>query len=525
MLAVTSFVLLDWIALGSYLAVVVAIGVWAGRGRNGGDDFFLGGRRMPLWAVAISVLATAQSAATFVGGPQEAYDGNLTYLAANLGGLIGVVIVAVFFIPAYYRHQVTSVYELIGHHFGGPAQRFASATFMVGRIFASGARLFIVAIPFALITFGDLAPASMIGSIVLIAAVATAYTITGGIRAVIWTDVLQAVVYLAAIVFALGLLWQKIPVGAGEVIEALRTGGDGGTDKLTVLDGRLTSPHDLGRPYTIWAILIGLTLFNVAAFGADQDLTQRMLTCRTARQGGWSAIVSNLIGWPVVLLFLCMGLLLYVFFERPDIMGAAAPGYRTDDSRKVFLEFILHEMPAGLRGLMIAGLFAAAMSSLDSALNAMASTAIADFYRPWRRRRDGTKAVDPRRELRASRLAVVVWAVCRASFAIACVFWQQRSDDTLITFALGVMVFAYSGLLAVFLTALFTRRGNGTSVAAALGSGFLCVLLLQGFVWDRWAPKLGLDFSLAFPWKMLIGTAVSFAVCCLGRRPAAPAGR
>jgi len=214
-----------------------------------------------------------------------------------------------------------------------------------------------------------------------------------------------------------------------------------------------------------------------------------------------------------------MGLLLYVYYQHPDLMGAAAVDYQIDDTRKVFLEFILHEMPLGLRGLMLAGLFAAAMSSTDSALNAMASTTIADFYRPLA----GDHRSNPAAELKVARLAVLFWAVILGAFACFCVFWQERSGSTLIGFALGVMVFAYSGLLAVFCTALFTRRGNAVSVAAALATGFLCVLLLQDFAWKRWAPTFNIDFTLAFPWKMLIASLLSFAVCCIGKRQAVSA--
>jgi Na+/proline symporter len=188
-------------------------------------------------------------------------------------------------------------------------------------------------------------------------------------------------------------------------------------------------------------------------------------------------------------------------------MGDAAPAAPVDDARQVFVIFILQEMPAGVRGLMMAGLFAAAMSSLDSALNAMAATTVSDFYRPARYRR-GHGDLTPGRQVRVSRLAVAGWAVALAAFAVGCVFWQQHSGRRLIDFALEVMVFAYSGLLAVFLTALFTRRGNSASAVAALLAGFTTVLLMQ------WCP-------IAFGWKMLAATGLSLAVCCLGRRSGA----
>jgi len=512
---VARFAVLDWAIVFGYLAVVVAIGSVFSRKKGEGDDFFLAGRTMPMWAVAISVLATSQSAATFVGGPEQSYGGNLTYLAANLGVFVAVVIAAVFFIPAYYRHNVTSVYELIGHRYGAESQRLASGMFMLGRVFASGARLFIVAIPFSLVAFGDTEPRSLVFAVTLIAIGATAYTLAGGIRAVIWTDVLQATVYIGTIAIALVLLWQKIPVGASEVVEALRTSPEG--DKLVALE----TDFDLGEPYSIWAILTGVMLINLAAFGADQDLTQRMLTCRSPLKGSWSVVLSNIIGWPVVFLFLVMGLLLYVYYKRPDVMGDAAPDYAIEGTRKVFLEFILRETPAGLRGLMMAGLFAAAMSSMDSALNAMASTTVADFYRPWRRRREPAAPIGDRRERRVSRLAIAAWATALLAFAVGCVFWQQASGTKLIDFALGVMVFAYSGLLAVFATAIFTNRGNAWSVAASLVAGFVLVLLMQPIAWTWWAPPIGLPDNIVFSWRMTIATSLCFIICCLGRRRAA----
>ena len=376
--------------------------------------------------------------------------------------------------------------------------------FLLGRVFASGARLYIVAIPFALVAFGNLSTGALIGSIVGIAAIATAYTAAGGIRAVIWTDVLQAAVVIGTVGIAFVLLAGKIPLSGGEIVDALRTTESG--DKLQWID----TSFDLSRPFTLWTALIGFVLFNLAAFGTDQDLTQRMLTCRSAKKGATSVIVSQLIGIPVVMLFMSLGLLLFVYYQRPELMGDAAPAYAIDDTRRVFLEFMLAELPSGLRGLLMAGLFAAAMSSLDSALNAMASSTVADFYRPLTKGRDAADA--PRRELRVSRIAIVGWAIALAGFASLCVYWQRASSENLIPFALGVMVFAYAGLVGVFLTVLLTRtRGSERSAVAALVTGFVVVLALQDFTLGRFV-----DLKMAFPWKMTIASSASFLVCCLG---------
>ncbi len=503
----------DWLVVAGYLGVVLAIGAASGRRATGRDEFFLAGRSMPAWAVTISILATAQSAATFVGAPQQSYKGDLTYLSANLGALVAVVLTAVFFVPAFYRHGVTSIYELLGHELGTGSQKAASAAFMVGRVFASGARLFIAGIPFALVAFGDTQPRHLLLAIGLVSLVATGYTLAGGIRAVIWTDVLQATLYVGAVAVALGWLLSLVPAGLGEVVEALRA-SDGGS-KLTVIDAGLDLTFS--RPYNLWAVLLGLSLLNLAAYGTDQDLTQRMLTCRSAARGSWSVIASAVICWPVVALFLVLGLLLHVYYLRPDLMGAAAPDYEIGDSSRVFIDFIVHEMPPGLRGLMVAGLFATTMSSLDSALNAMASATIADFYRPARR-----GEIDPARELAASRIAVVGWSAALTGFAALCVFWHDATDQALIDFALNVMVFAYSGLLAVFLTALFTRRGNSATAIAALAAGFTLTLLMQEGVWKHWAPLPWRAHAPAFGWTMLLATSLSFAICAAGRRRTAP---
>lgn len=503
---------LDWMVLGGYLALVALIGLLAARKRSASDDFFLGGRAMPMWAVTISVLATAQSAATFVGGPQQSYAGNLTYLSANLGPLIAAFIVAFLFIPAFYRHNVTSIYELLGHEMGTTAQRVASGMFMLGRVFASGARLYIVAIPFALVAFGDIEPRHLAVSIIIIAAVASLYSIAGGIRAVIWTDVMQTAVYLGCLAIALLLIWQKIPLSPGEVITVLRADGENG--KLRIIDLSL----DLTKDFTLWTALLGLMLLNLAAYGTDQDLTQRMLTCKTPRQASWSVISATLIAWPVVFMFLAMGLLLYIYYERPDVMGDTAPALAAQGSQRVFIDFILHEMHPGLRGLMMAGLFAAAMSSMDSGLNAMSSTTIADFYRPWRRKRDASYIEGDARERRAARLASMGWAIAIAGFACICIAWQQAANQTLIGFALGVMTFAYSGLLGVFFTALLTKRGNAASAIVAMAVGFVTVLLLDPLVQQR-LPE-ALQVNMSFSWRLLIAATLSTMTCMVGQRPA-----
>jgi SSS family solute:Na+ symporter len=524
---------LDWVIVAAYMLVLLLSGVWLARREPAGhEEYFVASRRMPVWAVALSIIASSLSVATFIGVPEQAFKGNLTYLSTNIGTVLGVFVVAWFFIPAFYRYNCLSIYELLERRMGPTARRSASAAFMIGRVFASGARVFIGAIPLAAVLFGldqMSEPGPLAGAIVIVCFVAVVYTLVGGISSVIWTDVIQTVVMLAAVVAAIVFLWYRIPAAPDQVLSALQTGGPNATSKLTIID--LGIPFDPSAAFTLITAVFAFTLLSIASNGTDHDMVQRMISCRSAVQGGRSALVATFLAIPVVSLFMVVGLLLYVFYQRPDLMGSAAPGYTLGDKQQPFLVFIVRELPTGLGGLMVAGLFAVGLGSLNSAINAMAATFIKDFYMTWRPGRTD------RHYMVAGRWAVVGWGVVLGVFAILCIFWKRANPDTkLIDFALGVMTFAYSGLLAVFLSALFTKRGSGASVVGALVTGFLTIAYLQFLnrpLWsalnDRfgWYPKVdgvAPDIAqlmpwtnLAFPWQLVIATALAFVVCQLGR--------
>lgn len=525
---------LDWIVIAGYLAALSAVGVWASRRTRDSGEFFVGARRMPVWAVAASVLATATSVATFLGAPEEAYVRDLSYLSTNIGTALAVVLVAWLFIPAFYRHGVTTVYDLLALRFGPQARTAATWVFMIGRVFASGSRVFVAAIPFSLILFGDDRPGPMLAAVAAVSLAGVLTAMFGGIRSVIWTDVLQVAVFLLGAVSALGVLLVRIPVPMEKVYHALATPDATGSSKLAVLRLGFDPAHpqlglDLAQPYTLLTALLGFSLLNMAAYGTDHDLTQRMLTCRTALRGSLSAIVALLINLPVVIVFMVIGLLLHVYYLRPDLMGPAAPPVVPHKTAQVFLHFILHDMPQGMLGLVLAAILAVAVGSLNSALAAMSATFVNDVYR------QACPGRSDRHYLRVGRAAVAVWGLILALFAAACIWWFAGSGDTLIQFVLGAMTFAYAGLLGVFLTALGSRRGNSTSVYAALLAGFLVITLLQPPVWrlavagmehagcaPEWLPR---ELNLAFPWRMTVATAVATLVCWSGRpvRPVPPA--
>ncbi len=516
----------DWAVLALYFAALAGAGVYfARRGARDERDYFLAERSMPAWAVAISLLATMQSAATFVGVPQQGFSGDLRYLSANIGVVLAGFIVAGLFLPVYYKLGVATPYELLEARFGRPARVSASVTYLIGRVMASGVRVYIGAVPFAIAVFGHASAGTLLASIALFMAFGCVFTLFGGVRSVIWTDVIQVGVYLgAAIALIVVLLW-KIPTGPSVVFDALRESG-----KLTVLKTGLepTRPGAVwgfnpADTFTLLTALTGWTLLNTAALGMDQDLTQRTLTCRSAWRAGLSVVGGTLVvAIPVIIVFATLGLLLHVFYARPDLMGGATPPVPPEGSTGALVDFALTYSPAGIAGLMLAGLLAAGPAGINASLNSMASSFVGDVY----------KAVRPGRKdrhyLRTGRLASVGAGVAIAAFAGVCVFFHNRTGTSFLDLALGVMTFAYAGLLGVFITGIFTRRGNAASAVAALAVGFVVVLLLQGPVWSVWSPVvpelLGVrlsDLKLAFPWHLVIGTLASTGVCMLGS-PARP---
>ncbi|MBL8759980.1 MAG: sodium:solute symporter [Phycisphaerae bacterium] len=511
--------LADWLVLAAYFALLVGSGVFfawrAKRKRLSSEGYFVGDHSMPVWAVAISILATAQSAATFTGVPEQAFTGSIVYLSTNLGSIIAAVVLAFFFIPAYYRLGVTTPYQLLERRFGPGAKLAASWAYMLGRVFASGSRVYIGAIPVCLAIFGDTSADHLAISIGAFMVFGVIYTLAGGITSVIWTDVMQVCVYLGAALVAIIILASRVSAPWGEVIGALTHGGPEGASKLTLFPTAMGSGgFDWASDMNIFTILTGFVLIALASHGTDQDLVQRMLTCKSAAAGSKSVITGMIVAIPTVALFMVLGLLLWVYYQRPELMSRP-PGAPPGKPSVVLLEFIMREMPAGAAGLMIAGVMAAGPAGINSGLNSMSSTFVSDVYRPRFQGRD------EEHYLRVGRIATAAWGAVLGMFALVCIPWKEHSGQSIIGFVLSVMNFAYAGLLGVFFSALFTKRGSTASAIAALFAGFVAVLLLRPEVMDQWTEWLGLREAVtvrfAFPWQLVIGTLVAFVVCQCGR--------
>jgi solute:Na+ symporter, SSS family len=500
----------DWGIVGAYFALVIGVGFWVSRKRGEEEgEVFLAGRSMPTWAVAISLVATMLSAATFVAVPDEAYGGNLTYLILNLGCILAVFVVAVFFVPRLYAAGTVTIYGFLARRFGENARIAVSCAFILGRLLSSGARLFTAAIPLCLLLFGTATPhfGQIALAIALIGVIGTIYATAGGVRAVVWVDTIQFAIVMGTALLTVGMLLHAIPASIPDIYRSLD-----GSSKLQVLDTSL----DPKQAYTLWTALIANTFLMTAALGCDHDLAQRFLITKSAFRGSISMIASQFIGIPVVFLFLLIGLLLYVFYQCPGIMGAghAAAHPASAKGLAVYPWFLLHEMPTGLAGISIVGFFAIAQGSLDSAMNALAASIVADIYAPLRQRLHPNAPAGGK----PSRITVAVVGGGMMALAMFCAAIFDSEDATILKFVLSLMTFALSGMLGVFLTALFTRRGNPASVIAALFTGAAVVTLLHSKVMPLWTNLLfHAPQKIAFPWWMPAGTVAAFLVCVAGK--------
>jgi len=483
--------LLDWLVVAAYFAAVLSVGWWFGRTERTTDDFFLGGRRQPWLVVGLSIIATEVSAMTFVAVPALAYRENWWYLQMYAGAFVGRVLIIVLLLPAFYQARVTTIYEYLGARFGRLTQTATAGLFIGSRLIGSGLRLLVASGAISVVFGWELTPV-----VVTCAAVAVAYTFVGGIKAVMWTDALQAVIFMTGAGAAILFLLAHVPGGWDEVYATASR-----ADKFRTFDFSF-GLNDAGA---FWLLAVSATLTNMAALGADQDLTQRMLTCSSVREARRSLWFNAFAGLPIVCTFLFIGTLLFVFL-RAHAEHVPPPQVHADF---VFPYVIAHAVPSGvgLKGLLIVAIVACAMSSLDSALGALSSSAVADFYRPLARGRAGERS-----ELRLARGFVLVFGAALVLIALA--FARQ---DELLREAFRWVGLVFGAMLGVFLLGVLTRA-RGHDLANVVGMLIsVAVLMFVKHMRDQHGR------GPAWPWWVVIGTGITFAfgACFPAKRSAA----
>lgn len=460
------FTPLDYGILITYLAATAIFGSLLGRGQRDTRDYFFGGRHMPWWAISLSIVATETSTLTFIGVPAIAFTGNLAFLWLTFGYLLGKILVSFILIPGYFRGDYQTAYELLQNQFGPGVRRVSAVLFQVTRTLADGVRLFATALVLSVVT-----RISDVWTVIIIGAVTVFYTFYGGMTAVVWTDVIQLTVYLLGAALALYVVVDRIP---GGLEEALAVAGEHG--KLDLLNLNL----DFSEPYTLLAGLVGGAFLTFSTHGTDQMMVQRYLACGDRKRSQAALLFSGLVVIVQMAMFLVIGVLLFVFYHH-------YPG-RADLSHvdRVFPTFIVQELPSGVSGLIIAAIFAAAMSTLSSSLNSLASSAVNDFYRPLR------PAGDERHFLRVSRLVTLGWGVM-----LVLVSMLARSWGEVLEVGLTIQSFTMGSVLGIFLLGTLRTRVRERAGLVGMAAGMAAMLVVVNVE------------AVAWTWYTLIGTSVT----------------
>lgn len=492
----------DIAVLMTYFGAILGVGLWFGRGERDTGDFFLGGRRQHWLVVGLSIIATEVSALTYIAVPADSFNGDWNYLQMYAGAFLGRMLIVLLLLPAFYGGNVTTVYEYLGQRFGPWTRTTAASMFFVSRILGSGIRLLAASLAIAVV-FGWRLEWVVLGA----TAVAVAYTTFGGIKAIIWTDAVQAFVFIGGAIVAVMFLSSA-------------TAG-GGTEPLSLAyDARkfhvFTWDADPNNVKSFWVLLIHATVLNMAALGTDQELTQRMLTCPDLRRGQRSVIFNALLGFPVVCLFLLVGTLIWNYYQQPS--ATPPPAEVIDQHDRIFPYVIAQVIPSGwgIKGLLVAGIFASAMSSLDSALGALSSTAVTDFYRPLKEhilRRKTAPPQQPPREAGERRLLLLSRAFTLLfGGVLAAVALAFAHHEGLLWEAFRWASLIFGGMLGIFLLGVTTKkRGRDPLNMLAMLSAVALLVVLK-----LYQESTGQVYA-AWPWWVVIGSGWTYGLAALSR--------
>ena len=459
---------LDLAIIALYLVGITLFGLRFRKRHRSLLDYFLAGRDIPWWAIALSIVAAETSTLTIISIPGLAYDTNLTFLQVVMGYVVGRVVISLVLLPHYFRGDLYTAYELIERRFGRRLRSLTAGLFLLTRTAAEGVRVYAVSIVVA-IALGT----GEVGSIAIITILTLIYTFEGGLAAVIWTDVVQTAIYVGGTLVGLLTILHLVPGGWSAIHAAAA-----GAGKLKVFD----FTPSLWIPYTFWAGVIGGAAFTTASHGTDQLFVQRLLAARGQKQSAIALLSSGVAILFQFALFLVVGVMLWAYYRLPS----AAFG-KPD---RIYPTFIVREMPHGISGLLIAAILAAAMSNLSAALNSLSSSTIMDFYLRLRPQSDELT------RMRLSRMATFFFAIVLFGLAV----FSLHKAGRVVEVGLQIASVAYGALLGVFLLGVLTKRANQRGAMLGMLLGFSVDL----YLW-RWT-------RVPWTWWVLIGALVTFAV-------------
>jgi SSS family solute:Na+ symporter len=458
---------IDLAILAAYLLGMVLLGVVMGRGTRSASHYMLGGRDVSWWLILFSIISTETSAVTFLSIPGFAFSRDMTWLQIPIGFLIGRILVAKLLLPLYFRGELFTSYEVLARRFGGATQQLAAAFFILTRTLADGLRLFLTAI-----VVQEVTGLSLTWAVVLTGGATRVYTLVGGLQGVLWTDLVQFVIYIGGALFAFYLLLERLPGGFSEL---LAVGGEAG--KLRFFD----PSFDLAEPYTFWAGIFGGVFVALGSHGVDQLMVQRYLCARNLGDARKALVGSGFVVAAQFALFLLIGVALFAFYQR------FPPEAAFDRPDRVFAFFILREMPPGVVGLLVGAVIAAAMGS---SLNACATAFTRDLYRPH-----AGAAATPEKELRVTRIFTVVFGILQIGVGIA----GQQLASSVVGAILGIAAFTTGIVLGVFFLGIFLERVGQRAALAGFALGLAAMIAIY------------FATPLAWPWYALAGSAFTFA--------------
>lgn len=509
------FSLGDWAVILIYLFGIIGLGLWFGKDQHNTRDYFLGSKNVPWWGIGLSIVAAETSALTIIGVPAMAFGTNIAFIQMILGYVIARVILAVVLVPHYFKGEIYSPYQLFADKFGAPARQTAAGFFLISETLAAGVRVYVASIPVKLMLGDKLLGVGtgdpILGAILLFVILSLLYTYVGGVKAVIWTDAAQFGLFLLGGLFALFYIPTLIDGGAAAVFSKAAAAGklhwlnarpEAGTSALKFL---------LGPPFNLWMGLIGGTALVLSSHGAEQLIVQRVLTCRTVADGRKALVLSAVVIFPLFLIFLLVGAMLWVFFQsHPFQIPLPEPRPATTADDFVFPIFMVTEVPHWLKGFLIVAILSAAMSSVSSALTSLASVSTMDFV----------KHILPRKSegffLRFSKTSTVVWAI-----ALIGVAYLSREVQFVLNAAFSLRGLTSGALVGGLSLAVFWKKGRAMPIVTGMLVGLATMIAIQVL------PKLPqtrmgwmkvFETEIYWPWYTLIGAVVTLATAWFVRR-------
>ncbi len=491
----------DWLVIVTYLAGIIGLGIWFGKDQHNTRDYFLGSKNTPWWGIGLSIVAAETSALTIISVPAMAFGGDISFIQIIVGYVIARVVLAVVMVPHYLRGEIYSPYQLLEHAFGPPARRLAGGLFLLSETLAAGVRVYVASIPVKLMLgdrvlgFGTGDP--ILGAILLFIILSLLYTYVGGVKAVIWTDAVQFGLFMAGGLFTLCYIPSLIDGGLSTVIAQATEAG-----KLHWLNPGFS----LSLPFNLWMGVIGGTFVVLSSHGAEQLIVQRVLACKTVQDGRKALILSAAVIFPLFLVFLLVGVMLWVYYQQTPVaipIPEIKPGSGIKANDYIYPIFMMTAVPHVLKGFLIVAILSAAMSSVSSALTSLASVSTMDFVKPLLR-----GARSEAYYLRFSKVSTVVWAGL-----LILVAYLSREVEYVLNAAFSLRGLTSGALLGGLVLVVWWRQGRALPVVAGSVASVLVMLVVSRVEWngDGTAPGVT-PARVAWPWFTLIGTTVTLSI-------------